>query len=102
MLHFGKGETPPANAFWSLTMYTPDGHFVDNTINRYTLGDRSNLKTNADGSVDIYIQHAQPGEDKETNWLPAPEGQFNLLIRVYWPKEEMLNGSWKIPPVKKL
>ena len=101
-LHFDKGETPPANAFWSLTMYTPDGHFVDNTINRYTLGDRSNLKTNTDGSVDIYIQHAQPGEDKESNWLPAPEGQFNLLIRVYWPKEEMLNGSWKMPPVKKL
>lgn len=102
VLHFDKGETPPANAFWSLTMYTPDGHFVDNAINRYTLGDRSNLKMNADGSIDIYIQNTQPGEDKESNWLPAPAGQFNLLLRIYWPKDEVLNGTWKIPPVKKV
>jgi len=100
-IHFEKGKTPPANAFWSLTMYDPDGFLVDNPINRYAVGDRSHLKFNADGSTDIYIQHESPGKDKENNWLPAPAGSFNVLMRIYWPKEEMINGSWKIPPVKK-
>ncbi|HEY6505939.1 MAG TPA: DUF1254 domain-containing protein [Chitinophagaceae bacterium] len=102
VLHFDKGKTPPANAFWSLTLYDPDGYFVDNTINRYTLGDRSSLKINADGSINIYIQKNNPGNDKASNWLPAPAGDFNLLLRVYWPKEEMLNGSWSPPAVMKL
>ena len=102
VLHFDKGQTPPAQAFWSLTMYDPEGYFVDNPINRYTLGDRSKLKYNADGSLDIYLQHQNPGKDKEANWLPAPKGEFNLLMRVYWPKEEMINGTWLAPGVKKV
>ncbi|TDW44287.1 hypothetical protein EV144_10936 [Flavobacterium sp. 270] len=102
VLHFEKGKTPPANAFWSLTMYDPEGYFISNNINRYTLGDRSNLKTNADGSVDIYIQKNTPEKSKETNWLPSPKGDFNLLLRVYWPKQEILNGNWTPPSVKKL
>jgi len=101
VLHFDKGKTPPANAFWSLTMYSEDGYFVDNSINRYTLGDRSKLKTNADGSVDIYIQHTAPSKDKMENWLPSPKENFNLLLRVYWPKEEMISGKWEAPAVKK-
>lgn len=102
ILHFDKGKTPPANAFWSLTMYDAEGFMVANPINRNAIGDRSNLKTNADGSVDIYLQHDSPGKDKEANWLPAPKGEFNILLRVYWPKEEMLNGSWEVPAIKKV
>lgn len=99
-LHFEKGQTPPANAFWSLTMYGPDELLVDNPINRYTIGDRSDLKYNADGSLDIYIQHERPSKDKEPNWLPAPSGAFSVTMRLYWPKEEFLNGTWKIPGIK--
>ena len=102
VVHFEKGETPPANAFWSMTMYDPKGYFVDNPIDRYTLGDRSNLKNNSDGSTDIYIQRDDPGGEKTSNWLPSPEGEFNLLIRVYWPKEKMLKGEWIPPQVKKI
>jgi len=95
VLRFDKGRTPPANAFWSLTLYDPQGYFVDNPINRYTLGDRSKLKVNPDGSVNIYIQKDNPGNDKASNWLPTPDGDFNLIMRVYWPKEEMLNKNWE-------
>ncbi len=102
MIHFDKGQTPPANAFWSLTMYDSAGHLVANPLNRYAIGDRSNLKANADGSVDIYLQNTSPGKDKEVNWLPAPTGDFNLALRVYYPKQSMIDGSWKIAPVKKV
>ncbi|WP_336516910.1 DUF1254 domain-containing protein [Pollutibacter soli] len=102
VLHFDKGKTPPANAFWSLTMYDPDGYMVANAINRNAIGDRSNLKKNSDGSVDIIIQNESPGKAVESNWLPAPKGDFNVLLRVYWPKTEMLDGSWNIPAIKKL
>lgn len=102
VIHYDKGQTPPANAFWSLTMYDPKGHLVANPLNRYAIGDRSNLKANADGSVDIYIQNASPGKDKEANWLPAPTGDFNLALRVYYPKQSMIDGTWKITPVKKV
>lgn len=102
LIHYDKGQTPPANAFWSITMYDTNGHLIENPINRYAIGDRDKLKFNADGSVDIYIQNISPGKDKESNWLPAPSGDFNLCMRVYYPKEEMINGSWKITPVKKV
>lgn len=101
VLHFDKGQTPPVNAFWSLTMYSPEGYLVENPLNRYTLGDRSNLKTNADGSVDLYIQHASPGKEKERNWLPAPAGEFNLLMRLYWPEAEVIEDKWTPPAVRK-
>jgi hypothetical protein len=101
-LHFDKEQTPPANAFWSITMYDPSGFFVPNDLDRFAIGDRSNLKINADGSTDIFIQHSSPGKEKETNWLPAPEGPFHLVLRVYWPKDEMINGTWKPGAVKKV
>lgn len=101
VLHFDAGKTPPANAFWSLTMYNNEGFLCANPINRFAIGDRNSLKKNADGSVDILIQKDNPGKGKESNWLPAPDGPFNLLLRVYWPKEEMINGSWTPPAVKK-
>jgi len=103
VLHFDKGEEPPVNAFWSVTMYNPQSFFVANPINRFAVSSWMPFKKNADGSLDIYIQNQSPGKDKESNWLPAPEGDFNLTMRMYWPKEKdptILNGSWKPPAVK--
>ena len=100
VMHFPKGELPPVEGFWSLTMYDAGYFFVANPLNRYTLSQRDALKANADGSVDLYIQHASPGADKESNWLPAPAGKFVLMLRLYWPDEKapsILDGSWKIP-----
>jgi uncharacterized protein (TIGR03000 family) len=105
VLHFDKGRTPPADAFWSLTMYDADYFFVDNPLNKYTVSPRNALKYNPDGSLDIYIQNQSPGADKEANWLPAPEGAFVLMMRLYHPKQtppSILNGTWKVPPVKKV
>jgi hypothetical protein len=102
-MHFNKGETPPVDGFWSLTMYDASYFFVPNAINRYTVSQRDKLKANADGSVDLYIQKDSPGKDKEANWLPAPAGPFVLMMRLYWPKENppsILDGTWKIPEVK--
>lgn len=102
LLHFKKGQTPPVNAFWSLTMYDIEGHFVPNPLNRYTLGDRSNLTQNTDGSIDIYIQAASPSLSRQRNWLPAPPGNFNLLMRLYYPKQAAIDGTWLPPAVQKL
>jgi hypothetical protein len=105
VMHFDKGKTPPADGFWSLTMYDAQYFFVDNPLNRYTLSQRNALKANPDGSVDLYIQHESPGKDKESNWLPAPTGQFILMMRLYWPKEtspSILDGTWKIPRVEQV
>lgn len=101
VLHFAKGALPPVNGFWSVTAYDKDGYFIPNAIKRQALGDRSALVPNADGSVDIYIQPASPGKDKEANWLPVARGQpFNLLMRLYWSREEARTGAWTPPPVK--
>jgi hypothetical protein len=103
VIRFEKGQLPPVNGFWSLTMYDADYFFVDNKLNRYNLSQRNRFKTNPDGSVDLYIQHESPGKNKESNWLPAPAGDFVLMMRLYWPKEEapsILDGSWKLPGVR--
>lgn len=100
-IHFDKGDLPPVKAFWSLTMYDEHHFFVPNPLNRYAIGDRDPLKFNADGSLDIYIQNSRPNKDQESNWLPAPSGNFNLLLRLYQPGKEILNGTWKPPYVKK-
>jgi hypothetical protein len=102
VVHFDKGQMPPVNGFWSLTMYDAAFFFVPNTLNRYTLSQRNKLKVNSDGSVDLYLQKDSPGQDKESNWLPAPAGRFIPMFRLYWPKEKdpsILTGTWKIPPV---
>jgi hypothetical protein len=103
VIHFEKGEMPPAEGFWSITMYDSAYFFVANPINRYSISARQNLKSNADGSVDLYIEKSSPGPDKESNWLPAPSGKFILMLRLYWPNESdpsILDGTWTIPPVK--
>ncbi|SDK22717.1 MULTISPECIES: DUF1254 domain-containing protein [Bradyrhizobium] len=105
VMKFAKGELPPAQGFWSLTMYDKGYFFVENPINRYSISARQNLKANPDGSIDLYLQKDSPGKDRESNWLPAPAGDFILMLRMYWPQEKtpsIINGSWKIPPVKKV
>ena len=105
VMHFDAGQMPPAQAFWSLTMYDAGYFLVDNPLNRYTRSSRDQFTANPDGSVDLYLQNAKPGPDKQANWLPAPEGRFILMLRMYWPKEtppSILNGTWKIPPVRQV
>lgn len=105
VMKFAKGQLPPVNGFWSITMYDENYFFVDNPINRYSISPRQDLKTNEDGSVEILIQNASPGSDKESNWLPAPKDKFILMMRLYWPKEgnpSILDGSWVIPAVTKV
>jgi hypothetical protein len=103
VMHFEKGQLPPVDGFWSLTMYNAQYFFVANPLNRYTLSARNQLKKNADGSVDLFLQHESPGKSKVSNWLPAPEGKFILMLRMYWPKvtpPSLLDGTWTIPGVK--
>ena len=103
VMHFEKNSTPPTNAFWSLTMYNNQQFFVANPINRYAISPHLGpMKYNADGSLDIYIQNVSPGSAKESNWLPAPSGGFNLILRVSWPQESVLNGSWLPPAVQQV
>ncbi|MEJ2478067.1 MAG: DUF1214 domain-containing protein [Desulfobacterales bacterium] len=105
VMRFPKGQLPPVDGFWSLTMYDAEYFFYANPLNRYTLSARNALKANADGSVDLYLQHENPGPDKESNWLPAPEGRFIPMLRLYWPKEKppsIIDGTWKISAVKKV
>jgi hypothetical protein len=102
VIRFPKGQLPPAQGFWSITMYDKDYFFVDNPINRYSISARQNLKTNPDGSVDLYVQNQSPGKDKESNWLPAPKDKFVLMMRLYWPRDKapsILDGTWKPPAV---
>jgi hypothetical protein len=98
LLHFLPGGLPPNNAFWSLTMVDSQRRMVDNPINRYNVGDRSGLVTNADGSIDIYIQNTAPA-GHESNWLPAPSGNFMLWLRAYQPGPAVLSGEYRVPPV---
>jgi hypothetical protein len=109
-LTFAKGQAPPVNGFWSLTMYIDDGGlwFYPNPLNKFTVSMRNNPKFNPDGSLTLYFQHESPGKEKEANWLPAPEGPFTLMMRMYWPKPEAPSilppgkGTWKPPAVKKV
>lgn len=101
-LTFPAGQLPPANSFWSVTMY--DGKtqlLIENPINRYLINSPMlpNLKKNPDGSLTIYIQKDSPSADREPNWLPAPNGPAYVVMRIYWPKEDALNGTWKPPAV---
>jgi hypothetical protein len=100
---FPKGQTPPVNGFWSLTLYNDKHLFHPNDLKRYSLGTKNkNLKLNDDGSLTLYASAKSPGKDKESNWLPAPEGHFSLYIRAYWGKDGILDGSWKPPTIQRL
>ena len=106
-LTFAKGQTPPVNGFWSVTMYMIDQGwwFVPNSLNKFTVSPRNNLKTNLDGSITLYFQNESPGKDKEANWLPAPKGDFIPMMRMYWPKDKapsIIDGSWMPPKIEKV
>ena len=103
-VHFEPGQLPPVKSFWSLTVYNNQSLFVDNPIDRYLVGQYTEgLRNNTDGSLDIYIQNASPGPDRESNWLPAPSLQdssaIKLVLRMYLPDDSILNGTWSPPPV---
>ena len=100
-IHFDKGDTPPAEAFWSVTLYDDDGFQVANALNRFAVSSWMPFKYNADGSLDLYFQNESPGADKKANWLPAPKGPFTLTMRIYAPKSDALTGKWNPPPVMK-
>lgn len=105
VMRFAKGHLPPVEGFWSLTMYDDQYFFVNNPLNRYSISPRQNLQANPDGSTDLYIQKDSPGKDKESNWLPAPAGDFILMLRLYWPGEtdpSIINGTWAIPAARKV
>ncbi|CAG4925151.1 DUF1254 domain-containing protein [Paraburkholderia gardini] len=99
---FAKGEEPPVNGFWSMTLYNEKHLFYPNSLKRYSLGTKNaDLKRNADGSLTLYAGSKSPGGDRESNWLPAPDGVFSLYIRAYWGKAPILDGSWKPPQIRK-
>ncbi len=101
VLHFSKEELPPVGAFWSVTMYDEAGFQVPNPLHRFAIGDRDDLKYNPDGSLDLYLQHDNPGSDKESNWLPAPAtGVLGVTMRLYAPKAQILDGRWNPPAIK--
>src|SRR5579859_105461 len=101
VLHFPEGHLPPNDAFWSLTMTDVVGFMVSNPIDRSSVGSRSGLVPNADGSIDIYLQRTAPA-GHESNWLPTPAGYFKLMLRAYLPSPAILNGEYHVPPVMKV
>jgi len=104
-LHFAKGQLPPVNAFWSVTMYEmPKSLLYANQLNRYLINSPMlpHLKFDADGGLTLIFQNESPGKDKESNWLPAPKGPFFVAMRLYWPKEEAMEGKWTAPPMNKV
>ncbi len=105
VMRFEKGQLPPVDAFWSMTLYDGDFFFVPNPIDRYAVSQRDAFVVNPDGSIDVYIQTESPGKDREANWLPAPRGKFQLVLRMYGPKKTaptIVDGSWTPPPVMKV
>jgi len=103
-MRFAPDELPPVNAFWSLTLYKlPESLLSANALNRYLINSQMlpDLTKDADGGLTLYIQNESPGADKEANWLPAPEGPFFMAMRLYWPKQEALSGTWKAPPLER-
>lgn len=100
VIHLAANQTPPVGGFWSFTMYDQDLFFVPNSLNRYSIESRDTLTYNSDGSLDLYLQYTSPGVSNQSNWLPAPEGNFTIMLRMYWPLvtiEEIVNGTWYIP-----
>ena len=97
---FPKGQLPPVKGFWSLTMYNPAHFFYPNALKRYALGTKNKSLKYDDGGLTIYLGNKSPGKEKESNWLPAPAGNFSIWLRAYWPDEAILDGSWKPPVVK--
>jgi hypothetical protein len=104
VMRFTKADVPPIHpqGFWSITMYDNEYFLVANSINRHSLSSRDKFQENPDGSTDLYIQNEFPGADKQASWLPAPDGEFILMLRLYWPTDEAVDGTWVPPPVRRM
>ena len=102
VLRLGANRLPPAYAFWSITMRTGSGGFVANRLERFAIGDADHLAFNIDGSLTLRVQRMSPGVRHETNWLPSPAGHFSLVLRIYWPTADVLDGRWTPPPIERL
>src|SRR5262245_45551313 len=101
VIHFEPDALPPTHAFWSVTMYDDEGFQTANELDRFAIGDRDSLRYNDDGSLDLYLQHINPGPDRESNWLPAPTGPLGVTMRLYAPRPSALDGRWSPPQVRK-
>lgn len=98
---FAPGQEPPVSGFWSMTLYNNEHFFHPNALKRYSLGTKTkNLQKGTDGSLTLYVGSKSPGVDKESNWLPAPQGHFSLYVRAYWGRQGILDGSWKPPVIR--
>jgi hypothetical protein len=102
VIRFEVDELPPVYAFWSVTMYDAEGFQVANELDRFAIGDRDALKYDADGSLTLHVQHDNPGQERKSNWLPAPKGPLGVTMRLYAPKAEVLDGRWAPPLVRKV
>jgi len=102
VLTFEKDGLPPVGAFWSVTIYDDQGFQGANELDRFALGDRDPLQYNADGSLDLYVQRANPGADRVANWLPTPDGPLGVTMRLYAPDQSVLAGTWAPPPLRRL
>lgn len=98
-LRFANGATPPVNGFWSVTVYDKDGFLSENPLGRHALGSNSNLRVGEDGDVVISFATEKPDDVPAENWLPAPAGPFEVTLRMYWPREEILDGDWSVPDI---
>lgn len=100
VLRFEANALPPSDGFWSVSMYDDKQQFVSNPLARHHLGSADKIKRNADGSIDLYLSSTNPGGDKEANWLPAPKGPFTVMLRIYWPKQDVIDARWNPPGIK--
>jgi hypothetical protein len=101
VMRFERDELPPVDAFWSVTMYDAKGFQAANAIDRFAIGDRDDLHYNDDGSLDLWLQHDDPGSDRRANWLPAPHGSLGVTMRLYAPRLEALDGRWSPPAIRR-
>ena len=102
VIRFAAGQLPPVKGFWSITLYNDAQRFVENPINRHAIGDRDKLVHDPDGGLTLYVQHSSPSAEKQANWLPAPVGNFNLIMRLYWPEQAILDNTWPIPALQEV
>jgi hypothetical protein len=100
---FKKGQLPPVKGFWSLTLYNEHHFFHPNDLKRYSLGTKNKtLQLGPDGSLTLYVGVKPPADGPQSNWLEAPDGDFSLYVRAYWPEEAILNGKWTPPAVERV
>ncbi len=100
-IHWDREQLPPVSAFWSLTIYDDSGYMIDNSIGRYRIGSNNQLHWNPDGSLELQLQNKTP-DTQNSNWLPIPEGRFNMVLRLYWPDQPFLEGQWQLPVIERL